>query len=27
MSACGDRINKLSKTRKDCSADISVWVQ
>lgn len=27
MSACGDQINKLSKTRKDCSADISVWVQ
>jgi POT family proton-dependent oligopeptide transporter len=27
MSPCGDHINKLSKTRKDCSADISVWVQ
>lgn len=27
MSACGNRINKLSKTRKDCNADISVWVQ
>ncbi|KAF1936101.1 PTR2-domain-containing protein [Clathrospora elynae] len=27
MSPCGDQINKLSKTRKDCSADISVWVQ
>lgn len=27
MSACGNQINKLSKTRKDCSADISVWVQ
>ncbi|KAH7355717.1 MFS peptide transporter-like protein Ptr2 [Pyrenochaeta sp. MPI-SDFR-AT-0127] len=27
MSACGNKINKLSKTRKDCNADISVWVQ
>jgi POT family proton-dependent oligopeptide transporter len=27
MSPCGDHINKLSKTRKDCHADISVWVQ
>jgi POT family proton-dependent oligopeptide transporter len=27
MSACGNQINKLSKTRKDCSADISVWIQ
>ncbi|KAH7406611.1 MFS peptide transporter-like protein Ptr2 [Phaeosphaeria sp. MPI-PUGE-AT-0046c] len=27
MSACGTHINKLSKTRKDCHADISVWVQ
>ncbi|KAH4122179.1 hypothetical protein HBI17_100760 [Parastagonospora nodorum] len=27
MSPCGKNINKLSKTRKDCSADISVWVQ
>ena len=27
MSPCGSEINKLSKTRKDCSADISVWVQ
>ncbi|KAL5116317.1 hypothetical protein ACEQ8H_005775 [Pleosporales sp. CAS-2024a] len=27
MSPCGDNINKLSKTRKDCHADISVWVQ
>ncbi|KAI2480625.1 Peptide transporter PTR2-A [Pyrenophora tritici-repentis] len=27
MSACGSDINRLSKTRKDCSADISVWVQ
>ncbi|OAL45954.1 MFS peptide transporter-like protein Ptr2 [Pyrenochaeta sp. DS3sAY3a] len=27
MSACGNQINKLSKTRKDCNADISVWVQ
>lgn len=27
MSKCGDQINKLSKTRKDCSADISVWIQ
>jgi POT family proton-dependent oligopeptide transporter len=26
-SACGNQINKLSKTRKDCNADISVWVQ
>jgi POT family proton-dependent oligopeptide transporter len=26
-SPCGDHINKLSKTRKDCNADISVWVQ
>ncbi|KAI8932552.1 hypothetical protein NX059_010727 [Plenodomus lindquistii] len=27
MSPCGNQINKLSKTRKDCNADISVWVQ
>lgn len=27
MSPCGSDINHLSKTRKDCSADISVWVQ
>ncbi|KAF2714050.1 PTR2-domain-containing protein [Pleomassaria siparia CBS 279.74] len=28
MSACGSHINKLTKAgRKDCSADISVWVQ
>ena len=27
MSPCGYNINKLSKTRKDCNADISVWVQ
>jgi len=27
MSKCGNQINKLSKTRKDCSADISVWIQ
>lgn len=27
MSPCGSHINKLSKTRKDCNADISVWVQ
>lgn len=27
MSPCGKYINKLSKKRKDCSADISVWVQ
>lgn len=27
MSPCGNQINKLSKTRKDCHADISVWVQ
>lgn len=27
MSPCGSNINKLSKTRKDCNADISVWVQ
>ncbi|KAF2032775.1 PTR2-domain-containing protein [Setomelanomma holmii] len=27
MSACSNQINKLSKTRKDCNADISVWVQ
>lgn len=27
MSPCGNQINKLSVTRKDCSADISVWVQ
>ncbi|KAH7113264.1 MFS peptide transporter-like protein Ptr2 [Dendryphion nanum] len=27
LSACGDHINKLSKTRKDCTAPISVWIQ
>ncbi|EMD88398.1 hypothetical protein COCC4DRAFT_205407 [Bipolaris maydis ATCC 48331] len=27
MSPCGDNINALSKTRKDCNADITVWVQ
>jgi POT family proton-dependent oligopeptide transporter len=28
MSKCGDRIHALTKAgRKDCSADISVWVQ
>lgn len=27
MSPCGKNINALSKTRKDCNADISVWVQ
>ncbi|OAG10772.1 MFS peptide transporter-like protein Ptr2 [Paraphaeosphaeria sporulosa] len=27
MSPCGKHINALSKTRKDCNADISVWVQ
>ncbi|USP76397.1 hypothetical protein yc1106_03671 [Curvularia clavata] len=27
MSPCGDNINRLSKTRKDCNADITVWVQ
>jgi POT family proton-dependent oligopeptide transporter len=27
MSKCGDDINHLSKTRKDCSAPITVWVQ
>ena len=27
MSPCGNQINKLTKAGKDCSADISVWVQ
>lgn len=27
MSKCGDHINSLSKTRKDCTAPITVWVQ
>jgi POT family proton-dependent oligopeptide transporter len=27
MSPCGKNINALSKIRKDCKADISVWVQ
>jgi len=27
MSPCGSNINALSKERKDCNADISVWVQ
>ncbi|KAG9238596.1 MFS peptide transporter-like protein Ptr2 [Amylocarpus encephaloides] len=27
LSKCGDDINHLSKTRKDCTAPISVWVQ
>lgn len=27
MSPCGNQINKLSKAGRDCSADISVWVQ
>lgn len=27
MSPCGYNINALSKKRKDCNADISVWVQ
>jgi POT family proton-dependent oligopeptide transporter len=27
MSPCGNRINELSAEGRDCSADISVWVQ
>jgi POT family proton-dependent oligopeptide transporter len=27
LSKCGDDINHLSKTRKDCTAPITVWVQ
>lgn len=27
MSPCGKRINELTHAGKDCSADISVWVQ
>ncbi|KAJ4330348.1 hypothetical protein N0V87_010074 [Didymella glomerata] len=27
MSPCGNQINKLTKAGRDCSADISVWVQ
>jgi POT family proton-dependent oligopeptide transporter len=27
MSPCGKQINKLTKAKQDCHADISVWVQ
>lgn len=27
MSPCGNKINALSKTRKDCNAPFTVWIQ